>query len=273
MEQLLSTVDTLSRAIVQPDAPHLTAAETKVAVTELSKPMFSQVTRAKSDPIIANQTIGLISFTPSRNAKPDEYGIYGVAKIRGTYKSAKKAADAAERIIREVDSINEVFHVRVGEAFPLTKETKWTERFDAVDLRKHVEGVQRDKEFAAEEEQEKERKLLLDREQKLLDENKEILDGTFKEDPLDTYIRVNVARAQLKWTQADIERKLEEEIKPAIARREVEIATLDQEHPEFREKFLQKYMAARKDACLNNEIPEDAAKTQQGFLKYLVEDK
>jgi hypothetical protein len=263
----------LSRAVIQPEAPFLTEDETEYAVAALSKPVFSQVVRANNDPKIAGQEIGLWSFTPSRNAQPDQYGNYGVAKFRGAYPTPKLAAAAAEQIVREVDSVNEILHIRVGEVFPVTKETKWIEKFDAVDLRKHVEDIQREKEKFAEEESERERKTVLDREKKLLDENKEILAGTHKEDPLDVYIRLNVARAQLKWTKADTERKLEEEIKPAIERRNKEIAEMDIEHPDFKAQFMKKYFDARSDACLSNDIPEDHEKVQQGFLKYLVEDK
>lgn len=273
MEQLLEKVDVMSRAIIQPDAPHLSDIEAKLAEAELSKPFYSRLVRVKRDPQIGGQVIGLISFTPSRNARPDEHGVYGVAKLRGNYANTKDAAVAAEQIIREVDSVNEILHVRVGETFPLTKETKWVEKFDSVNLSKHVDSIQKEKQLQATEEDEKERKVLLDREKKLLDENKEILTGSYKEDPLDMYIRLNVARAQLKWSKADVERKVNEEIAPAIEKRNREIAQMDEEYPEFKQKFLEKYMDARRDACLDNNIPEDHEKVQQGFLKYLVEDK
>lgn len=273
MEDLVNKVDVLSKTYVHPEAPFLKDEETEYAVATLNKPIFSQVVRAKNDPRIAGQEIGLISFTPSRGATPDQYGIFGIAKLRGNYSTPKEAALAAERIVREVDSINEILHVRVGETFPLTIEKKWTEKFDAIDLKKRMDTMQKEKERDAEEEEERERKIVLEREKKLLDENKEILEGRFKEDPLDIYIRVNVARAQLKWTKADIERKLDEEIIPAIKKREKEIAQMDLENPEFKKKFLEKYMEARKEACLSSEIPEDHEKVQQGFLKYLVEDK
>ena len=272
MESLVNRVDTLSRTYVQPDVTFLSERETSAASAELNKPIFSKVVRAKNDPRLSGQEIGLVSFTPSSGATPDQYGIYGIAKLRGNYGTAKDAAQAAELIIREVDSVNEILHVRVGETFPLTKEKKWIEKFDSVDLRKKVDSLQKEKERNAEEEEEKERKTVLSREKKLLDENKEILEGRYKEDPLDLYIRLNVARAQLKWTRSDIERKLNDEINPAIEKRNKEILEMDEEHPTFKQQFLEKYMDARKDACLSNEIPEDHEKVQQGFLKYLVED-
>jgi hypothetical protein len=272
MNDLINKVDVLSKSYIQPDIPHLNENETEYATSALNKPIFSQVVRSKNDPRIDGQEIGLFSFTPSMGAKPDQYGVYGVAKLRGNFKTPKKAAVAAERIIREVDSINEIYHVRVGETFPLTKEPKWTADFDSVDLKRKVDEIQKAKEIADKEEEERERKEILNREKKLLEENKEILNGDYKEDPLDVYIRLNVARAQLKWTKQDTERKINEEIVPAIEKRSKEIAEMDEQYPDFRKKFLEKYMEARQSACLSNEIPENHEKVQQGFLKYLVED-
>lgn len=272
MENLLNHVDTLSRAYIQPNIPFLNDQETDAAVSVLSKPIYSQTVRTKNDPKIAGQEIGLFSFTPSAHAKADPNGIYGTLKLRGNYSTPRDAAVAAENIIRNVDSINEIYHVRVGETVPLTKEPKWTAEFDSIDLKKKVDDIERARRFAAEEEEKKEKEEILRREKKIFQQNKEILDGSYKEDPLEHYTMLHVARAQLKWTKADTERKLNEEVIPAIKKRDEEIQKMDAEFPGFRAQFMKKYMDARTEACLNCEIPEDHEKVQQGFLKYLGED-
>lgn len=261
----------LSGAIVNEEAPFLSDLETEYAAAALNKPIFSQVVRAKNDPRLAGQEIGLFSFTPSKGSKPDQYGIYGVAKLRGNHPTPKEAAFAAESIVRTVDSVNEIYHVRVGETFPLTKEPKWTEKFDSIDLRKEASRIQKEKEEEAAEQEARETKVILDREKKLLEENKEIIDGTYKEDPIEVYTRLRVALAQLKWTKADTERKIEEEILTAIRRKVEDVAKMDEEDGSYKEKFLEKYMGARREASLSNEIPEDDSRTQQGFLKYLLD--
>jgi hypothetical protein len=273
MEDLVSKVDMLSKTYVDPAAPSLNDEETIAATASLSKPFFSTVVRARNDPRISGQEIGLFSFTPSDGARPDKNGIYGVAKLRGNYANAREAANAAELIVRNFDSRNEIYHVRVGEMFPITKEPKWTEKFDSIDLKKKVDDIQRIKERSAEEEEEKERRELLRREELIHKQNKEILEGKHTgPDREELYITAQVGRAQLKWSAADLERKLEEEIRPGIAKREEIIKKMDEEDPSLRERFLEKYMQSRKEACLSNEIPEDHEKVQQGFLKYLVED-
>lgn len=272
METLADKVDVLSRSFIQPDTPFLSDQETAAAVSSLSKPFFSKTVRTKNDPRIAGQEIGLFSFTPSINAKPDQYGIYGTLKLRGNYANTRDAAMAAENIVRNVDSMNEIYHVRVGETVPITKEPKWTADFDSIDLKTKVDDIENAKKRSAEEEEKKEKEEILSREKKIFKQNKEILDGTYKEDPLEHYTMLHVARAQLKWTKADTERKLNEEVIPAIEKRNKEIAEMDEKFPDFRQKFLDKYMDARREACLNCEIPENHEKVQQGFLKYLVDD-
>lgn len=269
-KELISKVDMLSKAVVSPDAPFLGDLDVEYAASSLNKPIFSQVVRAKNDPRISGQEIGLFSFTPSAGAQPDKYGVFGVAKLRGNFATPKKAASSAENIIRTVDSVNEIYHVRVGETFPLTKEPKWTDKFDSIDLRKRADTIQKEKENEVREEDARETKTILDREKRLLDENKEIAEGTYKEDPLDVYTRLRVALAQLKWTKEDTERKVSEEIVPAIKRKVVEISKMDIEDDTYDTLFLEKYMKARTDASLSNEISEDDSRTQQGFLKYLL---
>ncbi len=180
---------------------------------------------------------------------------------------------AADLLIRQVDSANTILHVRIGETFPVTTEIKWTEHFDTVDVQKQMTKIEEERIEEHQEQDEKERQQLVDREKRLLKENKEILSGEYKENPLEVYTRLNVARAQLKWTKADLEQKIEDEIKPGIEKRSKEIAQMDKEHPTFRSLFFEKYAEARREACLSNDIPVDHLKVQQGFLKYLVEDK
>lgn len=271
-EQILSKVDLLSKTYIDSEKPFLNERETQVASSTLNKAFYSQTIRSKNDPRISGQEIGLVSFTPSSGATADKYGIYGVMKLRGNYASAKESGIAAERIIREVDSVNEILHVRVGETFPLTKEVKWTGKFDSVDLKKKVDYIQKEKMQTAEEEEEKERKQIIDREKTLLEENKQIQDGSYKEDPMDVYIRNRVALAQLKWTKQDTERKLNEEVIPNIRKREQAIKEMEDESPKYREAYMERYLGARKSASLSNDIPEDHEKTQQGFLKYMMDD-
>ncbi len=41
------------------------------------KPLFTRADRHYVDPPLSNQDIGLISFVPCNDAKPNKYGVYG----------------------------------------------------------------------------------------------------------------------------------------------------------------------------------------------------
>jgi hypothetical protein len=271
MDQLADKVDMLSRTVIKEDEPPLNVEETKEATEKLVKPLYKAVTRVKCDPIISGQTYGLFSFTPASGAQPNQYGIYGIAKMRGNFKTTTEAEEYAQYLVRNVDSNNEILHVRVGQEFPLTKETKFTENFDKVDLSKDVRDISTQEERKNKEKDAQEIKSLKEREQRLLRENKEIQDGTFKEDPLGVYIMKHVKRSQLKWTLAETMRKLNEEVKPALQKAIKEIREMDEEYPDFKDKYFEQYMAARREAGLTDDNLS-REKGQLGFMKYLVED-
>lgn len=272
MNDLKDKVDMLSGAVVNPDIPELSTEETKHASMRLFKPLYKAVVRVKVDPLIADQEYGLFSFTPARGVQPNQYGIFGTAKLRGNYRTDESAATAADNIIRYVDSVNEIYCVKVGQEFPLTKETKFTEQFDTVDLTKEVtENEVRN----AQEVKKKDRaeiKKGLDREKKLLSEHKQILDGTYEEDPLDIYIRAQVKRSQLKWTLESTLERIEKEIKPALNSAVQDIKVLNQKYPHLRGKYLEHYLEARKEAGLETEFKCDTG-TQMDFMKYLNDDE
>jgi hypothetical protein len=271
MAEWKDKVDLLSGRILEPEAPPLSRGEARRAAEEISKPLWKAVCRAKQDKTPAGQEFGLFSFTPARGVQPNEYGIYGTAKLRGNFSTEEAAAEDAERIIRYVDSVNEIYTVRVGQDFPLTKEAKFTKDFDTIDLSDHVNEEsghykKQKKRKAAEE-----TKVIIDREQKLLAEHKQILDGTYKEDPLDIYIREKVKLSQLKWTLEDTLKKIKEQIEPAIERTRGELQKLDASDSELKTKYMDKYMSARREAGLPVEFKEETG-TQMDFIKYLQDD-
>ncbi len=49
------------------------------------------------DPPLSNQDIGLISFVPCNDAKPNKYGVYGFAKIRGTFANVDESRSKSIR--------------------------------------------------------------------------------------------------------------------------------------------------------------------------------
>jgi hypothetical protein len=272
METLAEKIDMLSGAIIIEEAPPLTAKETKAASEALKKPIWKSVVRMKRDTAPHGQDFGLFSFTPSQGSRPDKNGIYGTAKLRGNFANEEQAAAEAERIIRDVDSVNEIYTIRVGQSFPLTKEPRFVEQFDTIDLSKEIDEIERKEKISKIKKEKQEKKKLVDRERQLLKEHKQILDGTFEEDLIDVYIRAHVKRSQLQYTLEITEKKIQDEIIPALNKARREIEDLDAKDSTLRDQYLQRYLDARKDAGLETEFNTNSG-TQLDFMKYLLEEE
>jgi Family of unknown function (DUF5832) len=272
MESLIDRIDMLSGAVIQENAPILTQSEFTDAAEKLIQPTWRAIVRVKHDPAPHAQDFGLFSFTPAQGATPNQHGIFGTAKLRGNFPNEEQAASEAERIIRDVDSVNEIYTVRVGQTFPLTKEPRFVEHFDTVDLSKETTEIEKQEKVSKIKQEKAEKKKLVDRERQLLQEHKQILDGTYEEDPIDVYIRAHVKRSQLQYTLEMTEKKIQDEILPALNRAKDEIAAWDETDSTLRQQYLDRYLEARKDAGLETEFNTNSG-TQLDFMKYLLEDE
>ena len=224
----------------------------------------------KQDPLLRKQEFGLISFAPARGATPNQNGLYGVAKLRGNFGSEEAASHEAERIIREVDSANSVFVVRVGQTFPIATDVhRFVGETVNVDLSDAVteEDVQRQERTRKKEERDK--KQMLEREKQLLSQDKQILEGTYEEEPLDIYTRAQIKRAQLEHVLETTEAKVQE-VKGILARAKEDVRVLDERHPELREQYVEHYYKARKEAGLPTDWGAELdPQSPLNFMKYL----
>lgn len=247
-------------------APHLTQEQTKQALVQLNSLNFVEnypkLDRQYVDPDIPQQMYSLFSFVPSKGAKPDKDGVFGMAKIRGTYATQPECSSRAEKILREVDSYHEIHTVYTGKPFPITTDEKFFKNMNVVDIKaKTQEVISED----VKEKRAKEREDIEDakrKEKALLDaQNKEI-----PEDPMTKYTTLCIKKAQLTYTLCDNMKKLSG-IKDNILRARDEIAKMDKEYPDFRESYYKQYMDARRQAGLKNE-----STIHESFMKFLCED-
>lgn len=123
----------LKKVAEKPDveASPLDDRELDDALRCLNSKNYRAIERSFVDPSQANQAVALISFLPCAGAKPNELGLFGFAKIRGVYSTEKEANDRAVYLIRNIDSVHTIHHVRVGHAFPLGDcqfQEKWGDR-------------------------------------------------------------------------------------------------------------------------------------------------
>lgn len=247
-------------------APQLSDEEVNSAMKDLNNTAFitkfPRVDRTYADPPPPLQNIGLLSFVPAKGAQPNKNGVYGFAKLRGNYATEQEADQRAEFLIRNVDSYHQIYHTYVGRPFPMTASSKYSADTNEIDIRKEMtESISNDVKQKKQDE--------LKTVQEIKKREDELVADTKKEevDPYDEYITLRVKKAQLSWTYLEHVKKMKE-IKDIILRTRKEIEKLEEDNSEYKEKYYEKYMNARKDSGFKD-TPEEM---EANFLKFLVED-
>jgi len=234
--------------------------EVRVAMKQLNKDVtFAQVDRYYADPFLPNQKIALISFVPSKGSTPDKDGIYGMCKVRGVFGTEQEANERAEFLVRNVDSYHDIYHAYVGRPFPMTTSEGFSTELKTIDIRQKTTQVISEDILAKKAKEKQEMEEIQSREKKLLEDSKKAIAGE-PDDPFDVYITTQVKRAQLTWTYHETLKKMEQ-MKESYDSATQLIGELDQDHPEFIEKYKERYMQAR----IESGIPDD----HESFMKYL----
>lgn len=224
---------------------------------------YTKAERSYADPVLPGQLLGLISFTPAKDAKPNKNGVYGFAKLRGNYGTLLDADNRAEFLVRNHDSYNQISTCYVGRPFPLTESRKFSDEIHEVDLNKEAAESMGNAIKRQQKKDAREMKEIKDRE-KLLKEDVKKKPG---DDPFEDYITTRVKRAQLVWNYKEHQKKMAE-VKALILKCRETIEEMDKEFPEFDSKYFDKYRQARVDAGLD----ETTEESEQNFMKYLVKD-
>lgn len=223
---------------------------------------FPRVDRTYADPAIPLQNYSLFSFMPAKGATPNDNGIFGFAKIRGSFASEIEANQRAEYLIKNVDSYNQIFHAYTGRPFPITLDSKYSAETTEVDIRKDVaKTVSQNIKDKKEDEYKTMQEIKQKEEELLADSKREDVD------PYDDYITQRVKFAQLSFTYLEHQKKMAE-IREIIIKTREKIGKMDTEFPDFKTSYYEKYMDARKQAG----IKESEEDTQTNFIKYLVQD-
>jgi hypothetical protein len=224
---------------------------------------FRKVERKYMDPPLSLQNIGLVSFIPTRGARPDSKGVYGFIKLRGNFGTEREADERAEDLIRKHDSYHNIQHVYVGRPFPLTIKKDFIKNINEIDIQKHATA-----EISAQikEKREKERKeveIIQDRAKNLQEEvDKEAVDTQ------ELYTTLRTKKAQLIWTYLETLKKIDQ-MKESIIKTRQEINEFDEKEPHLREIFYDKFLDARKRAGITN----DEEQLKNSFMIYMVDDK
>jgi hypothetical protein len=270
MESLATKVDMLSKTIVNSEREDLTVEETKRAKNDLVSKnlLFPRSVKATNDPVILSQEYGLISFTPAKDVQPNKNGIYGVIKLRGNFPTLEESEQYSENLIRNHDSYNEIHIVRVGQCIPLSKNSELVEETINVDVNKEVDKIMSENVKEKRKQEKEDIKTIKEREEKLLKENKEILQDVYEKEPLEEYIMLRVKKAQLMWTLVETRKRIEKEIIPAIKKVKNEIQEWNEKYPTFDKEYYERYMEARKSVG----IEAQDKLNYSYFMNYLMDD-
>ncbi len=226
---------------------------------------FPRVDKMYADPIYNNQMFCLHSFVPTKGATPDEHGVFGFMKCRGTFHSIAEANQRAEEIIRYADSYHEIQTGYCGRPFPVCFDTKKfvAERHE-IDIRKKaIETISEDIRHKRMEEK-KDIDDIKQREAALLSDSKAVQDGSYVQDPMEAYTVLQVKKANLVFTYKKTQEKMlqmQRSIRDAYS----EIKAMDNENPAFRQEYYERYLNARRVAG----IPDSS---EDNFMNYMGED-
>lgn len=222
---------------------------------------FPRVERRYADPKVDLQSIALFSFVPAVGAKPNENGIYGFAKIRGSYPSKKEALEASEDLIRQHDSYHKIFLAYVGRPFPVTLKSDFSESSDKINVK---DDKKNSFSAAIKKKREEERKLadeLDERKKQLEEEHLEKKD----ENPQDYYNNLYVKRAQIKY-QKTLANKQVTHMDESIQKIGDEIKELDKDN---KDKFKALYETFEQSYKGTN---VDMKTIQESFMGELAKD-
>ncbi len=183
--------------------------------------------------------------------------VKGVGKIRGAYTTQQEAESRAEEIVRDVDSANSVFTCIVGVPFPLVTDGM-AEEVSEVDLQQQTEHTIAQNVRKQRQKDQKEMDEIKRREEELMRNAEKDPNA----DDEDNYIAQRVKLAHLRYSITQHVQKHAECIeneKQCVKW----LVDMKERHPEYEQKYLEKYMAGRKAA----HIPDD--KDPEGFMKYM----
>ena len=224
---------------------------------------FPRERKFRIDPAVPGQSIGLISFIPSKDALPDSQGCYGVLKLRGNFTNQSDAERYGSMLMRKYDSYAEYDLVRVGQDFPLMIDNSiYTQETKEVDIKAVVDDISLSYIRKKKEEERQQREEVEERSRRLIskessqDKEEAITD-------LEFYTTLRTKKAHCQHVIDQCKEKLKE-AQEALVNILEEIVDLDVKFPTYKTDYISQYDNALKS------IGTDAS--QNPLLKYMKAD-
>lgn len=222
---------------------------------------FTQVDKFYADPVFNSQTYCLHSFVPTKGARPDEHGVYGFIKFRGSFTTQKEADERAEYLIRNVDSFHDIYTSYCGRPFPLSSNSRFVNETNEIDMKSHIKKATSEEIKAKVTKDREISDSIKNKQDKLLEESSKAEQGLPTETPDDRYTTLQVKRANLVHVYIETQKNLEK-IKNSILKAREEISILESTNPECKDVYVDKYNHARSESGLD-------ARLDNTYLKYM----
>ena len=251
-----------------PDRKILKEDQLKDAKKELLNEKFMKLSFPKErkfrvDPRVNGQSVGIISFIPSTNAKPDKDGCFGVLKIRGNFPTEVEAKKHSEMLLKKHDTFASYDLVHVGRDFPLmidnsvfaseTREISTKATIDSV-TQEYTQRKKEEERIQREEVEERQRKL----QRASVDEDEDEAETT-----LDFYTQLRVKKAYAQYTIDEANKKIVE-AKEAAENASKKIEELDKKFPTYKTDYIMQY---------NNALESIGTNPKENHLiKYMKSD-
>jgi Family of unknown function (DUF5832) len=212
---------------------------------------YPPVEKRWADPVLAGQLFCSVSFVPARGAKPDDDGLFGLLKVRGTFATEEERDCRAEMIINDVDSYHAITHGHVGQPLPITYDDDDRYALDVtnVALKKKIQET-----LTADmvERKEKERKDLDEAKARSKEMEKKQDTATQQlEDNAEKYTALRVKRSNMIFAIYEMMKKLKQ-YKDTLTQTIHVIEKMDKEYPQFQTEFIDRYNSAAAKAGISS---------------------
>ncbi len=252
---------------VDPSREDLNDEEVKSIKKDLIKIDFIMTKYARErkfrvDTPVVGQNFGIISFKPSREAKPDKRGCFGVIKLRGNYASTAEADKRSDQLISEDDNLD-IDMPYIGREFPLMLNNEvYTHSIRDVDTSKTITDSTSSLMKEKEEKDAKEKKKMVDQQRKLFDNTNEEEKETTRTE-YDLYVQMRTKKA----SNLHVIDKCKVNIvkcKDNISNAEKEIKEMDEKYPSYHNEYIRNYIKEIKQVGIDPK--------QMEIIRYMMDD-
>lgn len=226
---------------------------------------YPKLERVYNDPLHENQRYALISFAPAAGATPDADGLYGLFKVRGVFQTRDESDARADWLIENIDSYHPILTVFNGRWHPFLDTT--SDKYKQSNHDRSRVHMDRDK-LHNEIRSDLERRVKQERNavQDVKDREKALLDEQNTPEALeDKYTMLQTKRSQLIYTYSSGLERLQE-VQNIVINTIRQIKALNDEHPELKSQYLERYYKAQDAVGMTRE------RLNKTFVKYLSGD-